>query len=187
MGLSTRLRLMCSEITIAAFSQFGSDLHKFYRERMKELCEHHPHLSPLFSNTVFAAASFNLGPQAICIPHVDWVNFAYGWCAVVALGNFDYTKGGHFVIPSLKLAIQFPPGSTLFIPSALLTHYNLPIAEGETRRSFTQFSAGNIFRWIAYGFQPKAVAVKNGIHPVPWWENRQGLFTQLPKNQLTRR
>ncbi|KIY61385.1 hypothetical protein CYLTODRAFT_447726 [Cylindrobasidium torrendii FP15055 ss-10] len=43
-------------------------------------------------------------------------------------------------------------GVTVFIPSALITHYNLPIAPGETRYSITQYSAGGLFRWVNNGF-----------------------------------
>lgn len=154
---------------------------------MKELYGRHPHLTPIFSNSVFACAAFNFGPRAICLPHRDAMNLAFGWCAVTALGSFDHTKGGHLVLPELKLAIQFPAGSTLFIPSALFTHYNLPIAEEECRSSFTQFSAGNLFRWIAYGFQLKGVAVKRGVRPKQWWDHLKGLYTILPGDRLASR
>ena len=154
---------------------------------MKELYERHPHLTPIFPGSVFACATFNFGPRVICNPHRDGLNLAYGWCAVTALGSFDHTKGGHLILPELRLAIQFPAGSTLFIPSAIFTHYNLPIAEGEARSSFTQFSAAGIFRWIAYGFQKKSDAVANGVQPPVWWDRSKGLFPVIPKDLMISR
>ena len=171
----------------AAFKGFAGDLHSFYSERMKELYDRQPDLAPTFANSVFACATFNFGPSVVCKPHVDKLNLAYGWCAVTALGTFDHTIGGHLVLPELKLVIQFPAGSTLFIPSAMFIHYNLPIAESEARGSFTQFSAGGIFRWIAYGHQKKSIAVAKGVAPPVWWDRSKGLFPTVPKEFVTSR
>lgn len=49
--------------------------------------------------------------------------------------------------------IEFPPGSTILLPSSVVTHSNTPIQPGETRYSFTQFTAGGTIRWVDYGFQ----------------------------------
>jgi hypothetical protein len=81
------------------------------------------------------------------------VNLPFGWCAITALGNFDPTLGGHLVLWDLKLVIEFPPGSTILIPSATLRHSNVAIRQGETRYSFTQYTAGGLFRWVDNGFQ----------------------------------
>lgn len=53
----------------------------------------------------------------------------------------------------LGLIIEFPPGSTIFLPSAAIAHSNTPVAAHETRTSFAQFTAGGLFRWAAHGFQ----------------------------------
>lgn len=110
------------------------------------------------------------------------MNLAYGWCAITALGDFHPTAGGHLVLPDLKLAVEFPPGSTILIPSAIFTHYNLPIGPDETRRSITLFSAGSIFRWISYKFQPKGIAVAGGVDGEHWWESKEGLYTCWPRS-----
>lgn len=57
------------------------------------------------------------------------------------------------VLKELKLFVQFPPGSTALIPSALVTHGNTPVAKGEVRLSFTQFCPGGLIRWVDNGFQ----------------------------------
>ncbi|KAH6870861.1 hypothetical protein BKA70DRAFT_1242183 [Coprinopsis sp. MPI-PUGE-AT-0042] len=74
------------------------------------------------------------------------------YASVQALGRFDSTKGGHLVLPDLKVVIEFPAGSLILIPSATLTHANTPVQDGEVRLSFTQFSAGGLFRYVDNGF-----------------------------------
>ncbi|KAI0043519.1 hypothetical protein FA95DRAFT_1465992, partial [Auriscalpium vulgare] len=93
------------------------------------------------------------GPRAVTVPHRDAKNVPYGWCAVTALGDFDYERGGHLVLWDLQLVIEFPPGASILIPSALITHSNVAIQPGETRQSITQFCAGSLIRWHAYGFR----------------------------------
>lgn len=50
------------------------------------------------------------------------------------------------------LVIQFPPGSTALIPSALICHSNSTIQPGETRFSVVQYASGRVFRWVSNGF-----------------------------------
>ena len=83
---------------------------------------------------------------------MDSANLPYGWCAITALGNFDYTKGGHLILWELGLVVEFPPGSTFLLPSACISHSNVAIAKHEKRFSFTQYTAGSIFRWVDHGF-----------------------------------
>lgn len=49
--------------------------------------------------------------------------------------------------------IEFPPGSTILLPSAVLRHSNTAIQKHEERYSFTQYTAGGLFRWVDHGFQ----------------------------------
>ena len=84
--------------------------------------------------------------------HRDAKNLPFGWCMITALGEFDPTKGGYFVLSDLKIFIEFPPGSTILIPSATLRHCNIPVQSSETRTSFTQFAAGDLFRYVQCGF-----------------------------------
>lgn len=162
------------------FKVFAPDLYKFYKARMDEILERDKQLKAPFQNTVFACTAFNFGPKAISTPHRDQLNLAFGWCSITALGDFNHASGGHLVLPELKLAIEFPAGSTILIPSAMLTHYNLPIAPEESRHSITQFSAGGLFRWISYGFQEKGVAKGRLAEGEEWWEKGRGLYTIWP-------
>jgi hypothetical protein len=54
----------------------------------------------------------------------------------------------------LGLVVRFPPGSTIFLPSALIRHSNTPVSAHERRYSFAQYTSGGIFRWIGHGFKP---------------------------------
>ncbi|KAF9067445.1 hypothetical protein BDP27DRAFT_1535904, partial [Rhodocollybia butyracea] len=47
-----------------------------------------------------------------------------------------------------ELVIDFPHASTILIPSAVITHSNTLVADGEVQTSFTQYTAGAIFRWV---------------------------------------
>ncbi|KAG6905458.1 hypothetical protein DXG01_002553, partial [Tephrocybe rancida] len=91
--------------------------------------------------------------ECLAIHASDTANLPFGLCAVTALGNFDATKGGHLVLWDLGLVIEFPPSSTILIPSAVIEHSNIPIQEHETRYSFTQYSSGGLFQWAEYGMQ----------------------------------
>ncbi|KAI0054737.1 hypothetical protein BV25DRAFT_1816620, partial [Artomyces pyxidatus] len=130
------------------FGHYVDVLGKVKRQR--------PDLKHPFENSIFPTATFNFGPCAIAFPHRDAQNIPYGWCAITALGNFDPKVGGHLYLWELKLIVEFPPGSTILIPSAVVTHGNTPIQEGKTRQSFTQYCAGALMRWQGYGFRTEA-------------------------------
>jgi hypothetical protein len=106
--------------------------------------------------TVFACSTFNFGPSTISFSHVDPGNLPYGWCAISSLGPFNPKQGGHLVLWDLQLVIEFPPGSTILIPSAVIRHSNVAIQHGEERYSFTQYTAGGLFRWVDHGFQKES-------------------------------
>lgn len=103
------------------------------------------------------------------MPHIDFANLAWGWCAITALGNFDPNYGGHLVLWDLGLIIQFPPGSTILIPSALLRHLNIRVRDYEVRYSFTQYSAGGLFRWLRNGCQTNEALRSSASHDEEEW------------------
>jgi hypothetical protein len=104
-------------------------------------------------DSIFTAASYNLGPQTVSLPHVDFGNLPFGWCAITALGSFDPVKGGHIVLWECKLVVEFPPGSTILIPSAVIKHSNVKVGVDERRYSFAQYCAGGLFQWVDNGFK----------------------------------
>ena len=102
---------------------------------------------------MFSAATYNLGPRTVCFKHKDSANLAFGMCAVTALGKFDGTKGGHFILWECALVVEFPPGSTILLPSATISHSNVNVGKNERWYSFTQYTAGDIFQWVENGFK----------------------------------
>ena len=80
----------------------------------------------------------------------------FGWCAVTALGPFDPKQGSLLVLWDLKLVIEFPPGSTILLPSVVIQHSNVAIQRDEEKYSFTQYTAGGLFRWVDHGFQKES-------------------------------
>ncbi len=109
----------------------------------------------ILSLGVFPTATFNVGGKVITVLHVDSMNLSYGFIAVTSLGNFDPQKGGHIILETLSLVIEFPPGSTIVFPSSIIRHGNVSIAEYESRYSFTQFIPGGLFRYVDYDFSLK--------------------------------
>ncbi|KAJ7816822.1 hypothetical protein B0H13DRAFT_2217964 [Mycena leptocephala] len=137
----------------AAFAMWAPRLYKYYHEHDTKLHHHLPHLRRLFPRSVFSCAAFNFGPNVWTFKHRDVLNLPFGWCAIQAAGPFDPTKGGHLVLWDLMLVIEFPPGALVLIPSATLSHSNVPVQAGDKRISFTQFTAGGIFRYVDNGFR----------------------------------
>ncbi|THU94250.1 hypothetical protein K435DRAFT_568132, partial [Dendrothele bispora CBS 962.96] len=154
--LTSLLELPCFQ----SLSGFANDIFQayapltfqYYQKCMESLWNWNPDLRRHFKETVFASCTINFGPSTVCRPHTDRANLSFGWCAITALGNFDPDKGGHLILWDLGLVIRFPPGSTILIPLALLTHSNVPIQENETRYSFVLYSAAGLFRWVYNGF-----------------------------------
>ncbi|KAL0064587.1 hypothetical protein AAF712_008532 [Marasmius tenuissimus] len=160
-------------------------LFEYYSTTMSALLLEYPELELPFAGVVFAAFTVNFGPKTVCLPHRDSKNLAFGWCAITALGNFDYTKGGHLVLWDLKMVIEFPPGSTILLPSALICHFNTAIGPEEERFSFTCYSAGGIFRWVDHGFQTETSygktdeAKQNSELDRTRWERGVGYFSTI--------
>jgi hypothetical protein len=65
-------------------------------------------LSRAFPDSVYAAATWNFPPQAVCCPHRDAGNAPCLPCSVTALGNFKADDGGELVLYELGLIIRFP-------------------------------------------------------------------------------
>ncbi|KAL0568040.1 hypothetical protein V5O48_013951 [Marasmius crinis-equi] len=138
----------------AAFRLWAPRLYEHYRDTADTVrCNLRTrHLPWNFgSGNAFAAAAFNFGGRVRTFKHRDHLNWAFGWCAITALGNFDPKQSARLILWEFKLVIDFPAGSTVLIPSAVVTHSNTRIAEGDERTSFTQYTAGAIFRWVGNG------------------------------------
>ena len=176
----------------AAFSMWAPQLFKFYSDQLGKFYSHYPDIKKNFYNSIFACCTFNFGPSTVCFCHTDPGNLPFGWCAITALGNFDSKRGGHLILWDLYLVIEFPPGATILIPSASLRHGNTAIQAGETRYSFTQYTAGGVFRWVEQGFQKttewwktlsKAERAMESERGKERWAMGVGLFSKLSSLQ----
>ncbi|KAI0054652.1 hypothetical protein BV25DRAFT_1816767, partial [Artomyces pyxidatus] len=137
----------------SAFQMAAPRIFARYETCLADIKAASPRLSKPYANSIFPTATFNLGPQAITLPHRDAQNVPYGWCAIMALGTYDSEKGGHLYLWELNMVIEFPPGSTILVPSVLITHGHTLIQPGETRQSFTLYCAGALMRWHTYGLR----------------------------------
>ncbi|TDL13952.1 hypothetical protein BD410DRAFT_817250 [Rickenella mellea] len=160
-----------------AFQMFAPKLHSFYETELSHLYAENPSLRQNFKGSVFPAITINLGNQVACIPHTDSANLAWGWCVITALGDFDPKRSGHLILWDLGLVVEFPPGSTILIPSAILRHSNVRLQPGESRSSVTQYAAAGLFRWVSNGFvsdkvlkasDPEAFAERDARRTCRW-------------------
>ncbi|TRM56376.1 hypothetical protein BD626DRAFT_414082 [Schizophyllum amplum] len=137
----------------SVLSGWQPPIHQHYSDVRDELYKWKPRLRRFqnFKKSVWLCLTLNFGPQTMCYPHRDFGNLAFGFCAITALGRFDPNLGGHLILRELKLVVRFPPGLTIIIPSAILTHYNTAIGAHEKRFSATHYTAGAIFRFVAHG------------------------------------
>ncbi|KAJ7574371.1 hypothetical protein C8J56DRAFT_979476 [Mycena floridula] len=192
--LTTLVMLPCFQritgYTSGVFALCASQLFQYYGTTLSTVISNDltGTLAKAFANSVFAAFTFNIGPHTCTWPHTDHANLAFGWCSITALGNFDPNQGGHIVLWNLGLYIRFPPGCTIFLPSAIITHSNLAIQEGETRYSFVQYTSGGIFRWAYNGcqVQTKFMAKATKAQLAKWnqdksnrWQFGMGLHTKF--------
>ncbi|KAJ7843370.1 hypothetical protein B0H14DRAFT_2585821 [Mycena olivaceomarginata] len=130
---------------IAGFQSSGlarylPKLYRHYKSTMQSIFKHQPELTQLFPNSIFPTATFNLGPDVVTLEHLDMLNYAYGMCAVTSAGKFNHKLSGHIYIEHLKVVLR----ATTAKPRSL---------GNETRYSMTQYAAGALFRWAAYGHQ----------------------------------
>ncbi|RDX41188.1 hypothetical protein OH76DRAFT_1459245 [Lentinus brumalis] len=161
------------------FKTFQPDLYEYYEDYMGQLRRACPDLRWNFERNVFAAGTFNFGPQSIASVHTNDKNLAFGWCAVMALGDFDPRKGGHLVLWDLKLVMEFPPGTVMFIPSAILRHSNTTIAPG------------GLFRWVDCGMQTQKSFFEQGRKHTKTgaqrWLDGVGLYSQWERRRRPRK
>ncbi|KAJ7094132.1 hypothetical protein C8R44DRAFT_645582, partial [Mycena epipterygia] len=156
--ISRRIRRNCNVWHImglqsSALAYYEPKLFRYMCSALKGVFEHHPYLKHNFSNSIFPTATCNCGPDAVTFEHRDYHNFSHGLCGITSGGHFDATKGGHIYLGQLRLVIEFPSGASMLIPSACVDHGNTPIQPGGTRYLMTQYAAGGLFRWAAYGYQ----------------------------------
>jgi hypothetical protein len=140
------------------FGVYGKRNHQHMASKMDNLRANDPSLKRPYDDKIgaYPCRSFNLGRQTSMWPHINLANLAQSWCSITPIGSFDPKVGSHLVLKDLGIVVEFPPGSTILIPSALITHYNTPVRPHETQFSMVQYAAGGLFRWVENGFKTDA-------------------------------
>lgn len=133
------------------------DVFEYYETRLNALWTRMPFLRRAFAKSIFPCTTFNFGPDVWTFKHRDLLHCPFGWCAIYALGPFNPKHGGHIILWEVKKVIEFPPGSLILIPSAMITYSNVPVAPGDCRASFMQYCTGSIFQFVDYGFRTAKV------------------------------
>ncbi|KAF8153712.1 hypothetical protein K438DRAFT_2026628 [Mycena galopus ATCC 62051] len=126
-----------------AFSLWVPRLYSHYVGYNTSLASSFPHLTRPFKKSVFSCAAFNFS-NVWTFEHCDVYNLPFGWCAVQSLGHFNPQRS------------RPPAGALILLPSATVAHSNIPVEEREERMSFTQFTAGGLFRFVNNGFRTQA-------------------------------
>jgi hypothetical protein len=117
------------------------------------ILEHDCELHQNFHNSIWASTTINFGPRTCCFLQADFSNLPFRICSIYAAGSYNLKEGGHLILWECGLVIEFPPGSTILIPSAIVIHSNVPVPKHSTRYSITQYSMGGLFQWVDHGFQ----------------------------------
>ncbi|KAJ6455996.1 hypothetical protein DFH09DRAFT_925558 [Mycena vulgaris] len=186
--LSNSAFIRLAGFATAVFANWSPHLYDYYVINMQAFYACNTHLKRPFINGIWSACTFNLGPQTCALGHRDFANLSFGWCAISSVGDFDYTMGGHLILWDCRLILEFPPGTTILIPSATIFHSNIPICAGERRYSFTQYTAGGLFRWVQHGFkteesylvsQSKGAKKDGKVEDQARWEGGVSLYSWL--------
>lgn len=180
-----------ADVRLGGFKLYGERNYEYVRETVEAIRASRDHSEESLRRPyddklgVFPCRSVNLGMQSTSSPHTDDGNLAQSWCSITPLGHFNAKKGGHLVLWDLGLVVDFPAGSTVLIPSALILHSNTSIGHGETRFSIVQYVAGGLFRWVNNGHmtevdkQAKTTIQEHDLEQKPRWEKAVNMFTKV--------
>jgi hypothetical protein len=158
-----------------------TELYDYYTDTLTKVCDNTEDCEWPIESLPFSSFTLNVDKSCICDYHVDGDNCVCGLCLISPYGSFDYKAGGHLVLHELGLILELPPGSIAFIPSALITHHNIPIAPGETRQAFTAYTPARMFQWVENGYecfnrQPKvSKEIKLEMGRVAWIRGKRRL------------
>lgn len=163
------LPLAAPDLALACLWTFAPKVAHRYAEVIKALELGEP------ETKVFAACTFNIGKHVVTDLHLDSQNFGPGLCAITSLGCYDPKEGGHLILVEFGIVVEFPPYSTILIPSAWITHGNTAIDSEEERMSMTQYLAAGLVLWAARGFRK----AEGGPPPPAVSKGQSNMFTEL--------
>ncbi|KAL8276485.1 hypothetical protein RQP46_011135 [Phenoliferia psychrophenolica] len=123
---------------------FFPEMHGDYRELDKYLSEEDLHIL----GGPFSSICVNTGGKTITDEHADTANRLFGLCASLTqkLKSLRHQRGGHLVLNEARVVIELAPGDLLLFPSAMFTHWNIPLSEAtDSRNSVAWWSSGSLF------------------------------------------
>lgn len=110
---------------------------------------------PPINGVPWTACTCNLGPRTVCLSHRDTQDLAYSVSGMWIYGAFNGSNGGQLILHEPKLVIRLYPGDFFLFPSACITHGNLPLPPGETRRSLVFYMSAGLLRYVNQGLQTR--------------------------------
>ncbi|KAJ7773734.1 hypothetical protein DFH07DRAFT_952772 [Mycena maculata] len=90
--------------------------------------------------------------------------FAFYQSQMACIAEWRPSLHWNFAHSDLKLVFRFPPRATILVPSAIVRHSNVPVRINERRYSFTQYTAGGLFRWVRNGFRTDVDFANQATH-----------------------
>ncbi|KAJ7189786.1 hypothetical protein GGX14DRAFT_382864 [Mycena pura] len=112
--------------------------------------------------SVFAMMALNMGPRSCASSHRDGTDLLH-LCSVTGLGDYCSKKGAHLALFEAGLLVELPAGWTILFPSALITHANALIQDGETRTSIVQYTPAALARYVHNGFKHPSQLKKSNL------------------------
>ncbi|KAJ7457082.1 hypothetical protein FB451DRAFT_1047714 [Mycena latifolia] len=78
-----------------------------------------------------------------------------GWDVVTSLGHYNSTEG-ELILWEDHTIVRFPPGSTILIPSGIVSYSFAGVSEFFSKRMLiAQLLNGNLYDYVANGFYPE--------------------------------
>ncbi|KAJ7266306.1 hypothetical protein C8J57DRAFT_1229706 [Mycena rebaudengoi] len=125
-------------------------LYARYAETAEKIAENVPGVSAAF----FPWASFciNISAQGVVtLRHIDTQNLAPGICVVIPFGFFNPKLDAKLHIEELGYTFQLAPGTPIYFPSALYTHYNSKLITMGMRGSIVGWTGASVFQYADLG------------------------------------
>ncbi|KAG6824927.1 hypothetical protein H0H92_005376 [Tricholoma furcatifolium] len=151
--LANRDIIRMANFADTAFNFWAPNVYEKYRTTLLPLFDSYHHLKHIFERSIYPAAAYNFGPNVFTLTHCDCMNNLADGAQFRPWGDSILRRGGgHLVLPGLNLVIKFPAGALILIPSATITHRNIPVQESDECASLTQYCAGGLFRYVENGY-----------------------------------
>ncbi|KAJ3818581.1 hypothetical protein F5880DRAFT_1491145 [Lentinula raphanica] len=149
--LADRAVQLVARFVDAGLQTLFPKLHRFLDNLLEKILDDNPDLKRMFPGCCYGACHVNL-ITAWTRQHQDYFNILFAMCCVFCVGAFDSTRGGHLIAWEFGIVTELPPGSAVFLPSAWVTHANIPIAPHERRSSIAFFMSLGLARWYQNGY-----------------------------------